>query len=331
MKNREKVINNVLIRIVIGFSWHKVSKFIIRNILFPLVIPPKIRRIIGEDVPLYFKKYFPELGPDIIKRKAHEFTKNYKNRFAYDCIILNLNFKRTFSLVDKDVVIRGRKNLIRALESSGGLLAVSAHFSSIVLGTIAFIGLFRDIFPTKSKNIWICTEPDVPAFTTLTDKIKVFSQLYKWDISFLLTHGNKIHVALKMTESLNSHDLVTTNLDVLRGGSSKKTFGLFGNASVYLPAIVGTAKVTLRTGATILPWVNTRERDGTLVLRIGEPIGPFPEMDCKIDMRSPVFLSLCERLVSILDEWIRESPEQWMYWDRFGRRVVNRKTQEVTM
>jgi len=48
-------------------------------------------------------------------------------------------------------------------------------------------------------------------------------------------------------------------------------------------------------------------------------------------MRNPEFYYLCEKLVSILEGWIRESPEQWMYWDRFHRRVVNRKKQEVAI
>ena len=137
----------------------------------------------------------------------------------------------------------------------------------------------------------------------------------------ILTGGGFRQVATRMHEVLSGKGMVTTNLDVLMGGASEMSLSLFGRARVRLPALVGAAKVALRTGSVVLPWVNLRSGSG-FRLRLEEPIGPLPRLGREVGEDHPELTALCERLRYVLEGWITSQPEQWSYWDRFHHRLL---------
>jgi len=127
-------------------------------------------------------------------------------------------------------------------------------------------------------------------------------------------------VATQMLETLQLRGVVTTNLDVLHGGTSSRVFDLLGRR-VFLPSLVGAAKVALRTGATVLPFVTARTDEGFRV-RLERPFGPVPELGSQLPGDPPELTALCERLRVLLEGWIAELPEQWVYWDRLHKRLA---------
>lgn len=66
----------------------------------------------------------------------------------------------------------------------------------------------------------------------------------------------------------------------------------------------GHAKLALRTGAWILPGVGYRERDWRITIEIRAPIIPDPVHDTEE--------SLTQRCLNVLEEFIRERPNQWL-------------------
>jgi KDO2-lipid IV(A) lauroyltransferase len=73
---------------------------------------------------------------------------------------------------------------------------------------------------------------------------------------------------------------------------------------------MGPAKLSLRTGAWILPALSYRRDDGRLVIEVRPPIRPDPFEDTEY--------SLALRCIAVLEDFIRARPEQWSafedYW-----------------
>ena len=322
MRNPEKLINNFCLRALVNTLGYKSSKFIIQRGLLPIIMPKKMMEMMTQNVSYYFHTFFPELSDEDAERKVNEFLWHYTSKLCEDCIALNFTFPKTRKLTDKYTIIAGRENLLKAIDKEQGILAVGSHIGSILWGTMAFLLTYLDIPKKNCYGINICTEPDAPRFPTIYKRLEDAFKIYHLDISFILTHRHKKDVGLNIRSALKARYLVTTNLDVLRGGGSKKKFKLFDKTLVYLPAIAGTAKIALQTGATILPWVNRRDKKGRLKITIEKPIGPLPKFKGKIYDDTPEFITVCEKLRVILERWIKDTPEQWAYWDRFHNRLI---------
>lgn len=73
----------------------------------------------------------------------------------------------------------------------------------------------------------------------------------------------------------------------------------------------GAARLALRTGAWILPGIAYRERDWRIVIDFRAPIIPDPATDTEE--------SLVRRYLAVLEEFVRERPDQWLsffdLWD----------------
>ncbi len=322
MKNPERLINNIFLRALVNHFGFKMSRFIILKGIVPSLLPEKTLDKITGQVTDYFKTFFPLFSHEEVERKVDEFLWHYKSRICEDCIALNLNLDKTFKFIDQYTIIKGRANLLEAIDKGCGILAVGSHVGSILLGTMTLLSIYRDIPGKKNHKIKLCTEPDVPRFPATFQRIKEISRTLHLNISFINTRRYKSVVAMEMSRALNDRSFVTTNLDVLTGGGSRMQFKLFDRILVYLPAIAGSAQLALLTGAVILPWHNVRDKDGRLILTIEEPIGPFPESGERTKDKNPQFTHLCERLRRILEGWIKENPEQWTYWDRLHLRMA---------
>ncbi|MGA1840705.1 MAG: hypothetical protein ACMUIU_08785 [bacterium] len=322
MKNPERLINNLFLRILVNHIGFKMSRFIMLKWILPSILHEKMIDKMAGQVTGYFKTFFPSLSDEEVERKVDEFLWHYKYKFCEDCIVLNLNFDKSLKLIDKYTMIEGRENLLKAMDSGQGILAVGSHVGSILFGSITLFSIYRNIPKENYQKIKICTEPDVPRFPTAFQRLEEALKRFQLDISFINTRRHKSDVGWEMSNALKAGYLVTTNLDVLTGGGSRKQFRLFDSVQVYLPAIAGSVKLALLTGAVILPWHNVRDKDGRLRLTIEEPIGPFPVPEGQIDDQYPEFINLCEKLRDILEGWIKENPEQWTYWDRLHLRLA---------
>lgn len=323
MLDPEKLLNNVLLRGLVARAGFMGSREIIRRTLVHLLLTPARRRRLGIRVAGYFRSYFPELDEDAVQRRVASYLEHYGRKMAEDTVTVNLSgIEAHLRAINSHVVVRGGDNLRRALDRGRGVVAVGSHVGSVTFGTTAFISLYLTLPEERYPVTRLCTEPDVIRFPTVLSRLEEVLQDYRADVQFLLTRRERRSIAEEITETLDRGGLVTSNLDVLMGGSSQKVFGLFeGQARVHLPALVGAAKSALRTGATILPWINVRTSAGyRLVLE--DPLEPVARLGQKAHDDHPEVKALCETLRRILERWITTYPDQWFYWDRLHRRLV---------
>jgi lauroyl/myristoyl acyltransferase len=324
LKNPERFINNGILRAVANNLDFRLSQFIVLKALLPFIIPENVAAMLAQNVSCYLKEFFPFLSDEEVERKVDAFLWHYKYKFSEDCIVLNLNFDKSLKVIEKYTAIHGKENLMKALDQGRGVLAVGSHVGSVLFGTMTFLSVFLTLEGRGFNGIKVCTEPDVIQFPSVFQRLEKAFKQYNYQFSFIITRRHKKDVAMEIANALRAGSIVTTNMDVVMGGRSRMQFRLFEKALVYLPALAGAVKVALQTGATILPWTNIRDKGGHLILTIEEPIIPLHHISGKIDNDDPEFIRLREKLRAILERWITDDPEQWMYWDRLHHRLINK-------
>jgi lauroyl/myristoyl acyltransferase len=309
MKNPEALMANSLVRTLINVFGFKLSHAIISRCVVPRLIPSPVLRRLLRTVDAYFKKYLPHA--DI---KAGYFIFHFRSKLAEDVILVNFSFKKTVKFIEKEVIVKGKENIEKALIHGRGIILLGAHLGSIMLGTMALMKACFDTPAFANQDIHICTEPDMIRFPGNLRRVKKAVKAYKTNIHFILTSRKRALIADDMIHALKQKNIIFTNMDVVRGGSDRHVFTLFGEAELTLPALCGAVKIASLTGATILPWYNVRDRKGRFILTCEEPVF--------LSSETSVPYELAEKLCRVLEKWITLYPEQWIYWDRFGKRLV---------
>ena len=285
----------------------RISRSLLYHTLIRFLIPKSIIQTLYASVEQYFARYLIENCREVNLEKARQFIRHYRLKLCEDIVVLNLSRKRIPQVLAKNVVIEGMGNFHQAIERQRGVLAVGAHVGSVILGTVAFVNLFNGVTNSRRRSIRICTDPYVTRFFT--------PRQHHDNYSFISNSLNRHEMINRIIAALKSREIVTTNLDVMSGGSSAEVFRLFNKANVFLPAVVGSAKLAILAEAVILPWSNRRDEHNRLVLKFENPIVPGEQTN-----------GLAEELCRLLEKWILENPEQWIYWDRFQKRLLNDET-----
>jgi len=320
MKDPGRLINNRLFRAMVNRLGFTASRHLIRALLVTVLLSPSKKRRLRSRVQGYLTKFFPELGEAERRARTSAFIGHWGNKFAEDCITLSVRGVGGFAtLIDRYVEYRNAENLHRALSHQTGILAVGCHVGSPTFGTLALLGLLRR--EQKVPTIRLCVEPGTERFPIVLELIEQALDDFGWDGGILIPQRQYPAIAVEISSLLAQGSIITTNLDVLSGGKSRASFPMFGRARIYLPALVGAARLALCTGATLLPWVNLRTQNGFRLV-VEEPIGPVPRLGPDLVEDHPELLALCEQLRSQLENWIRANPEQWVYWDRWHYRLA---------
>jgi Kdo2-lipid IVA lauroyltransferase/acyltransferase len=71
------------------------------------------------------------------------------------------------------------------------------------------------------------------------------------------------------------------------------------------------AMLSIRTGAPILPFIGRREKDGRIAVEIAEPFVADGSSDREEDLERAT-----ARFTKVIEDWIRKSPEQWLWLHR---------------
>ena len=319
--NPEQLINNAAFRALVNRGGFMMARKTIRRAVVPLVLPGARRRELETRVDDHFARSFP--GWDAAERAARvaSFLDHYSDKLAEDCIAVNIDgLDRFRRWVERHVTFEGAEHLREALDWGAGVLVVGCHVGSITFCTNALLRLFLDIPREQWPVVRMCAEPEVERFPRVLEHVEAAMDDFGGDVEFVLPGGGRGAVAAQMLETLRLRGLVTTNLDVVHGGTSARIFELLGRR-VFLPSLVGAAKIGLRTGATVLPFVNVRTDDGFRVI-LERPFGPLPELGPDLRDDDPELDALCQRLRGRLECWIAAHPEQWVYWDRLHRRLA---------
>jgi lauroyl/myristoyl acyltransferase len=323
MLRPETIFNNALLRALVQNMELAGARRVIHSVLLPLLLPPWKVRKLRKRVEGHFRAYFPQFTESEITHRGKAFVDHYLNKFAEDSITINLQAERMNKWMQQYVVFSQIENFHTALEQfwkdQRGMLLGSAHLGSPSFCLNALAQLCFSM-PRKPKAR-ICLEPDVLAYPQVIERFRNLVRSFDFDVDFLTTDRNKKDVASDIAAILNEGGAVTTNMDVMQGGKSDIPLPIFGCAKAKFPAIVGLAKMALRTGCLILPWFSYRTTEG-FVIRFEPHISTDPLPQSSISQDHPEVLALSLQLCKIMESWICSYPEQWIYWDRFYHRLI---------
>ena len=303
-RHLEKLISHPILRGFIRLLGFRISRSILNQTLIRLLIPKSVVQTLSASVGQYFTRYLTENSREVNLEKAGQFIRHYRLKLSEDIVVLNLNRRNILQVCASDVAIEGMENFYQAINMHRGILAVGSHVGSVILGTIAFVNLINNVAEDQRRSIRICTDPYVTNFFPPSQ--------HQDKYSFILNDLNRFEMINLMNTALKSRQIVTTNLDVLAGGTSTEVFRLFNRANVLLPAVVSSAKMAIMAEAVLLPWTNRRDKYNRFILRFEKPIVPGEQPR-----------ELSEELCRLLEKWILENPEQWIYWDRFHKRLMS--------
>jgi len=199
--------------------------------------------------------------------------------------------------IGQRVTVHGWDHMVQARAAQKGLIITTAHFGNFNLaGQIA--SYYQIPVTAVAENL------DPPQF-------------FRYITSLRATHGIQfvpVGQSLRpIVRALRANEAVglAADRDVSGGGERLPFFG----APARIP--VGHVKLSLRTGAPILPCFIVREADHRCQAYIEEPLFPTPSGDFYRDVRQGT-----QRIVALLERYIRAYPDQWLafqpIWDGTG-------------
>lgn len=318
----EKLINNPISRFLINFLPFKTSRWFILNCIIHFTIHRNRLLTLKTDIVNYLRIIYPEFNESILKEKAITYVGHYKTKRCDDYILFNLNYKNTLKYINRYVVIHGMVHLKKAMAYNGGIIAVGSHVGSQVLGFSALMHIAHRIRTEMKRSVNIVTAPDIKDFKNIFFRLTELNRESYFDFSFIWTSDRKELDAIKLLNALKKKCILTTNLDVVTGGASQKAFSFFNTFNIRLPSILGAAKLGLLTNSIILPWHNYMDEKGRLHLMIEEHFKPILTWKTKLVDSHPDVVDLSNRLYQLLEQWILDNPEQWIYWDRLDELII---------
>jgi lauroyl/myristoyl acyltransferase len=207
----------------------------------------------------------------------------------------------TLSLADiaRLVKVEGWEHVETALSKGKGLIVVSAHFGNIDI--VAQVIALREI-------------PVVGPAEHLKPEA-----LYRYVCSLRASKGIRFipidGPLLELFRALQRNEIVglAADRDITESGIVVEFFG----APARLPD--GYAQLSLRTGAPIIVAFSQRLPDNTFVAHLEPPLELEVTGDRERDVRTGV-----ERVVTIVERYIGERPEQWVMSVPIWQTVNNR-------
>jgi KDO2-lipid IV(A) lauroyltransferase len=190
--------------------------------------------------------------------------------------------------------IEGLENLRAAADAGKGVLLLSAHFTCLEIGG----RLLARHFPFHAM------------YRPASDPV----------VDYLMANGRR-----RTCETIIPRDAPKTMIRSLRGGHAvwyapdqntqrkKSVFvRFFGHQASTTPA---TAKLATLTGARVVPFKAVRKRDGSGYRLVLEPaLEDFPSGDVERDT---------QRINDIIERWVREDPDQYLWIHRRFRTRPN--------
>ena len=209
------------------------------------------------------------------------------------------NYYDTFRLpamteveIDDFVRLEGTEHVTGALATGRGVIVVTAHVSSLVVGAQALAQRFG--------GATVVVEPLEPP------------ELLDLLVAVRGSHGLRMvpigpALAADLTAALRRNELVFLAVDRDLGAATL-TVPFFGRPT---PIPSGAAVLALRTGATVLSAFTARRRDGRLRGIVDPPLDVTPTGVIRADM-----LALTSAMAARLEYHIGRYPEQWTVLQR---------------
>jgi KDO2-lipid IV(A) lauroyltransferase len=233
---------------------------------------------------------FPELGP--AERQA--LLRRHFRSVGLSVVEMGVGWFTPIAKLRQRVRISGLEHLERALTAGRGALLVTAHFTSIEIG----VGVLED-FPGQVSSLYR------PQRNAMMDAL-----ILRGRRRFASSQIPRDNVRM-LIRRLKANEAVLYMPDQTYLGNQSALVPFFGE-----PAMTNTAtsKIAKISGAPVLPYWFRRNPDDERFydVTIGAPLEGFPTDDAIADTR---------RLVGLLEERIRATPEQYLWvYKKFKRR-----------
>lgn len=202
--------------------------------------------------------------------------------------------------INKCVEVEGLENYQSAIAKAKGLLTIVAHFGNWELMTIAI--------PIYLQPIDIVYRPlDNPIMDNIVECVRTMQG------NSLIPKGGS---GKKIMELLKENHLIGILSDQNVANYEGVFVEFFGRSAC---TGVGLAVMAMRSGAPVLPLFMTRQKSGKYKLILK----PAIEAVCTDDYEADLVVNT-QRFTNIVEEVIREYPEQW-FW--FHQRWKTKKWQ----
>jgi len=232
---------------------------------------------------------FPELAPAERERLLHRHFRSV----GLSLVEMGIGWFMPIEALRRRVQVTGLEHLEAALAAGRGALLVTAHFTPIEVG----VGVLED-FPGTVNSLYRPQRNAMMDYLILHGRSRFAStQIPRDNVRMLIRLLKRNQAVLYMPDQ--------TYL-----GNQSALIPFFGE-----PAMTNTAtsKIARISGAPVLPyWFRRLPGDRSYQVEICPPLDEFPTDDDLADTR---------RLVGLLEQRIRETPEQYLWvYKKFKRR-----------
>ncbi|MDY6916239.1 MAG: lysophospholipid acyltransferase family protein [Candidatus Cloacimonadota bacterium] len=230
--------------------------------------------------------------PNISAKRRKEIL---KSMYAHLGITTAETYLASFSKLLVKVNFEGKENIERALASQKGAIIATGHFGSWELAGRAMARHWNvAVVIKKQRNTY---------FNDYTNKIRA-----EQGIRIIY----KKRALRNIIKSLRSNYLVCLLTDQNARKSGVRLDFLGKPASVF----IGAAKISIRTGAPVIPAVAMRKEDGSHVFRYEKPLYPDEFKKTDDDIKKYTLI-----INKTLEKYIKKYPEQWFWVHRRWRGV----------
>ena len=204
-------------------------------------------------------------------------------------------------LSKKDIIgkasIKGKDNLINAINSKKGIIFVSAHLGNWESGLL------------------YCSCYIQQRIVVIARRIR-FKMLDKWIHRLRSSSGNllidKKGALPSMVRTLRKGGALGLLVDQATTKAEGVNVKFFGHKVTATPVV---AMLAIRYNCIVLPIFYTREKGNTYTLFCKEPLNFKKTDDLKTDI-----ISYTQQITDIIEDMIREYPEQWFWFHKRWKR-----------
>lgn len=190
------------------------------------------------------------------------------------------------------VAIEGEERLKEALDLGRGVLAVSAHYGNFLL-LLCHLGLKG--YPLHVVTRHFRSERLERVYTAIFERFRVYT-------------FPRRHEAANILKALRNGEIVGYVLDQNMRAENGVFVNFFGRKA---STIKGLATLAGRYGSPILPIYIVSTPDGRHRIHVGQ--ATLPENPKEMKTREQ---ELTQRYTTMIEEWIRLRPEQWLWSHR---------------
>lgn len=231
--------------------------------------------------------------PGLSSQERENLVRRHFRSVGFSVVEMGIGWFMPIARLRERVEVRGLEHLDAALAAGHGALLVTAHFTPIEVG----VGILED-YPGKVSSLYRPQRNAMMDALILRGRSRFAeSQIPRDNVRMLIRRLRRNEAVLYMPDQ--------TYL-----GNQSAMIPFFGEPAM---TNIATSKIAKISGAAVMPyWFRRRADDRGYEVEICPPLENFPTEDAIADTR---------RLVALLEERIRVTPEQYLWvYKKFKRR-----------